>query len=189
MRGPLLCCVAVLSRVKHKPRYARLLNFLFYTFPDTIECLRAPKAFEGSNHGASHMWHPSALGCHGFPPAAGAESRNHHQYHSRCNSSARPPQIVHRSPSWRVCDVAFARYVFAGRFGVSVAAGRRILVGCDPDPDVDMTRRAVPIAPDRVCLSCKSVFVLRCVSCTGNPTCRYCDARLAGMLFLLSCST
>ncbi|KAI7782951.1 hypothetical protein LA080_012677 [Diaporthe eres] len=31
--------------------------------------------------------------------------------------------IVHRSPSWRVCGVAFARCVFAGRFSVSVAAG------------------------------------------------------------------
>lgn len=80
--GPLLCCVAVLSRARHRPRYARLPNFLFYAFPDTIEYLRVPKALEDSNHRASHMWHPSATADATVSrPSASAESRNHHHHH------------------------------------------------------------------------------------------------------------
>lgn len=46
--------------------------------------------------------------------------------------------IVHRSsPSWHVCDVAFARCVFA-------EDSRRLR----PPIRIDMTRRAVPIAPE-----------------------------------------
>lgn len=139
------------------------LGTFYSTLPDTRECLHAQNlgilgplresqvAIRLPPRGATGL--PSAFcRCRVAQPPPGNSS----------TAPALPPHTAHRSPSWHVRDVVFARYVSAGCLGVSVAVGgglssvaTRVL-----DTDVDMTRRAVPIAPECMFVS---VFVLRCV--------------------------
>lgn len=69
--GPLLCCVAFLSRVKHKPRCARLLNFLLNALPDTREylCVQSLGILEPLRESqvATHLLTTDATG---LPPAS-----------------------------------------------------------------------------------------------------------------------
>lgn len=135
----------------------------FQTFYSTLrltpEDTFAPKTLRYLNHCAGHRWPLSPC-----PMRATTTS----------SASGLPPHMVHRRASWHVCDVAFARCVSAACLEMGVAAGGGFLSVATqlPDPDVDMTRRAVPIAPESVLMF---VFVLRCalapaIRRAGNAT-------------------
>lgn len=127
--GPLLCCVAVLSRVEHKPRCARLPKFLLNALPDTREYLC------GQSLGILEPLRESQLATHllttdatGLPPAF---CRRRVAQAAPSNSSARPP-ASYGAP---ISLVAHSRcgirsLSLYGLHRSERHRGRRVLVGC-----------------------------------------------------------